>query len=154
MSYSCTIPNEVRPNICSTISYLVTCQLVLQPTMIVMSSELVRVEVPGDKTYATIALQRGGRYKCFVQTRNRCQLLSNHSDSIEVFVPGKVSQIKFSPNSDLVLYTADEVTITVKTNTAVIIGILFTVATILFLSIVAVGCALISQHMYRYSRYT
>ena len=126
--------------------------------MVVMSNELVRVEVPGDDTYATVALKRGGRYKCSVQDLNRCQLLSNHSNSIEVYVPGKASQIKFSPNSDsnLILYTctADEVTLTVKTNTALIIGILFTIAAILFLSIVALGCALISQHMYRYRRYT
>ena len=117
----------------------------MEPILLAISDELVRVEVPGDKTCATLTLKKGERYKCSVQVRNWCQLLSNHSDSIEVYVPGKDFH-NFSLSYNLYpLIIADDVTVTDKTNTTVIIGVLFTIATVLFLSIVAVGCALISQ---------
>jgi hypothetical protein len=61
----------------------------MEPTLIAISDELVRVEVPGDKTYASVTLRKGETYECSVQAQNWCQLLSNRSDSIEIYIPGK-----------------------------------------------------------------
>ena len=90
--YNCTISNEVSSTYaCNSISYLVTCQqLVMESASVTMPDELVSVEVPGDKTCATITLRKGKTYKCSVQAQNQCQLLSIHSDSIEIHIPGKL----------------------------------------------------------------
>ena len=133
--YNCTILHEA-PSTCDSISYLITCQ----------SGGLTRVEVSGNKTCATITLRKGERYKCSVQARNKCKLLSNHSDSIEVYVPGKRLIITISALQLLCpLFTADDVS---KINTTVIIAVVFTVVAvlILLLSITAVCCALFLQH--------
>ena len=136
--YNCTIIHEA-PSICDSISYLITCQ----------SCGLARVEVSGDKTCATVTLRKGERYKCSIQARNRCKLFSNHSDSIEVYVPGKRLIITISALQILYpLFTADDVTITGKINTTLTIAVVFTVVVvlILLLSITAVCCALFLQH--------
>ena len=136
--YNCTILHEA-PSTCDSILYLITCQ----------SGGLTRVKVSGNKTCATVTLRKGERYKCSVQAQNRCKLLSNHSDSIEVYVPGKRLIITISALHLLCpLFTADDVTVTGKINTTVIIAVVFTVVAvlILLLSITAVCCALFLQH--------
>lgn len=89
--YNCTISNEVSSiYACNSISYLVACQLAMESASVTMPDELVSVEVPGNKTCATITLRKGKTYKCSVQAQNQCQLLSNHSNSIEIHIPGKL----------------------------------------------------------------
>jgi hypothetical protein len=109
--------------------------------------ELVGVEVPGDETFATIILRKGETFECSVQAQNWCQLLSNRSDSIEIYIPGK----DFS-NSSLIIHDsrsfvmADDVSSPAKTNAIVIIGVLFSVAALLLFSILVVYFTLIAQH--------
>lgn len=134
--YNCTILHEA-PSTCDSILYFITCQ----------SGGLISVKVSGDKTCTTVTLRKGERYKCSVQAWNRCKLLSNHNDSIEVHVPGKRLIITTSALQLLCpLFTADDVTVT--GNTTMIIGVVFTVVAVLvlLLSITAVCCALFLQH--------
>ena len=119
----------------------------MEPTSVAIPDKLISVEVPGDKTCTTITLRKGKTYKCSVQAQNQCQLLSNHSDSIEIHIPGKLVH-SFS-NSNMIhdSLITDDVALPAKNNTAiVIIGVLFSVAALLFLSILVVYFALITQN--------
>ena len=105
----------------------------------------------GETCTIITAPRKGERYKCSVQARNRCRILSNHSNSIEISVPGKWSNIKLFFLTYIMKYSGiedDIVSVSSKTTiAAVIVGIVLTVATVLILTTTAaICCTLFSQH--------
>ena len=79
--------DEINHTLCTENTYLVTCWPTLN--MPATAEKRLTLEVYGGSTATIITLpRREEKYSCSVQARNMCQLLSNDSTFVDIYITG------------------------------------------------------------------